>query len=70
VFYHIILKCSVLIDLKIGEVELNDIGQMNMYLRYFSAEENRKDDNEPIGIVLTKEKEDIYGKLCKIRNDK
>ncbi len=59
VFYHIILKCYVLIDLKIGEVEHNDIGQMNMYLGYFSAEENRKDDNEPIGIVLTKEKEDI-----------
>ncbi|MEA3450417.1 MAG: PDDEXK nuclease domain-containing protein [Bacteroidota bacterium] len=59
VFYHIILKCYVLIDLKIGEVEHNDIGQMNMYLGYFSAEENRKDDNEPIGILLTKEKEDI-----------
>ncbi len=59
VFYHIVLKCYVLIDLKIGEVEHNDLGQMNMYLGYFSAEENRKDDNEPIGIVLTKEKEEI-----------
>ena len=64
VFYHIILKCYVLIDLKVGEVEHNDLGQMNMYLGYFSAEENREDDNEPIGIVLTKEKEDIMIKYA------
>ena len=65
VFYHIILKCYVLIDLKIGEVEHNDIGQMNMYLGYFAEEENREDDNEPIGIVLTKEKEDIMIKYAR-----
>ncbi len=65
VFYHIILKCYILIDLKIGEVEHNDIGQMNMYLGYFSAEENREDDNEPIGIVLSKEKEDIMIKYAR-----
>jgi predicted nuclease of restriction endonuclease-like (RecB) superfamily len=65
VFYHIILKCYVLIDLKIGEVEHNDLGQMNMYLGYFAEEENREDDNEPIGIVLTKEKEDIMIKYAR-----
>lgn len=52
VFYHRILKCFVLIDLKRGEVEHNDIGQMNMYLNYFRKEENTEGDNEPIGIVL------------------
>lgn len=65
VFYHIILKCYVLIDLKIGEVEHNDLGQMNMYLGYFAEEENREDDNEPIGIVLSREKEDIMIKYAR-----
>jgi predicted nuclease of restriction endonuclease-like (RecB) superfamily len=52
VFYHRILKCFVLIDLKRGEIEHNDIGQMNMYLNYFAKEENTEGDNPPIGIVL------------------
>jgi predicted nuclease of restriction endonuclease-like (RecB) superfamily len=52
VFYHRILKCFVLIDLKQGEIEHNDIGQMNLYLNYFRKEENTADDNPPIGIVL------------------
>lgn len=52
VFYHRILKCFVLIDLKRGEIEHNDIGQMNLYLNYFKQEENTEDDIEPIGIVL------------------
>jgi predicted nuclease of restriction endonuclease-like (RecB) superfamily len=52
VFYHIILKCYILIDLKRGEVEHGDIGQMNFYLNYFRKEVNTETDNEPIGIVL------------------
>ncbi|QCR21649.1 YhcG family protein [Pontibacter sp. SGAir0037] len=52
VFYHRILKCFVLIDLKRGEIEHNDIGQMNLYLNYFAKEENVEGDNPPIGIVL------------------
>lgn len=52
VFYHYKLKCFVLIDLKRGEIEHGDIGQMNLYLNYFKQEENSEDDNEPIGIVL------------------
>lgn len=52
VFYHRILKCFVLVDLKRGEVNHQDIGQMNMYLNYFRKEENVDGDNEPIGIVL------------------
>ena len=59
VFYHRILKCFVLIDLKIKEVEHNDIGQMNLYLNYFKAEENVEDDNEPIGIILSAEKDEV-----------
>ena len=59
VFYHRILKCFVLIDLKRGEIEHNDIGQMNLYLNYFKQEENTEDDNEPIGIVLGAYKDQI-----------
>ena len=59
VFYHRILRCFVLIDLKIREVKHNDIGQMNMYMGYFANEENVKDDNPPIGIILSKEKDEL-----------
>jgi len=59
VFYHRILKCFVLIDLKRGEIEHNDIGQMNMYLNYFNKEENTEGDNMPIGIVLGAYKDQI-----------
>jgi predicted nuclease of restriction endonuclease-like (RecB) superfamily len=59
VFYHRILKCFVLIDLKTKHVKHQDIGQMNMYLNYFKAEENTEGDNQPIGIVLGADKNDI-----------
>ncbi len=58
-FYHRILKCFVLIDLKLSEVDHKDIGQMNMYLNYFKKEESSKNDNNPIGIILTARKDDI-----------
>lgn len=51
-FYHRILKCFVLIDLKRGEIDHQDVGQMNLYLNYFKKEENVADDNEPVGIIL------------------
>lgn len=52
VFYHRILKCFVLIDLKRGEVHHEDIGQMNMYLNYYREEMNTEGDTEPVGIVM------------------
>jgi predicted nuclease of restriction endonuclease-like (RecB) superfamily len=59
VFYHRILKCFVLIDLKRGEIDHQDIGQMNLYLNYFRKEENTEGDNPPIGIVLGAYKDHI-----------
>ncbi|TAE75261.1 MAG: DUF1016 domain-containing protein [Bacteroidetes bacterium] len=59
VFYHRILKCFVLIDLKLQKVSYGDIGQMNMYINYFKTEENVEDDNEPIGIILSARKNDV-----------
>jgi hypothetical protein len=51
-FYHCILKCYVLIDLKRGTIDHQDIGQMNLYLNYVKKEVNMPDDNEPVGIIL------------------
>jgi predicted nuclease of restriction endonuclease-like (RecB) superfamily len=59
VFYHRILKCFVLIDLKREEAGYEDIGQMNMYMGYFAKEENVEGDNPPIGIVLSKGKDEL-----------
>ena len=59
VFYHRILKCFILIDLKINEVNHADIGQMNTYLNYFKSEECSEGDNPPIGIVLAAEKDHV-----------
>ncbi|MCB0596619.1 MAG: DUF1016 domain-containing protein [Lewinellaceae bacterium] len=58
VFYNFYLKCFVLIDLKIGELTHQDIGQMDMYVRYY--EDNRKveGDNPTIGIILCSEKDE------------
>jgi predicted nuclease of restriction endonuclease-like (RecB) superfamily len=58
-FYHRILKCFVLIDLKVNDVKHQDIGQMNMYLNYFITEENVEDDNPPIGIILSTKKDEV-----------
>ncbi len=59
VFYHRILRCFVLIDLKLGDVQHHDIGQMNMYLGYFAKEENIEGDNPPIGIILSRNKDEL-----------
>ncbi len=64
VFYHRILKCFVLIDLKKGEAGYDDVGQMNMYLGYFENEMNVEGDNPPIGIVLAREKDELLIKYA------
>ena len=52
VFYNYILKCFVLIDLKIGDLTHQDLGQMQMYVHYYERELMNEGDNPPIGIVL------------------
>ena len=56
VFYHRILKCHVLLDLKIGTFDHSDAGQMNMYVNYFTENEMTEGDNPPIGIILCAQK--------------
>jgi predicted nuclease of restriction endonuclease-like (RecB) superfamily len=55
-FYNRILKCFVLIDLKIGEIKHQDLGQMQMYVNYYDREVRLEDENKTIGIVLCKDK--------------
>jgi predicted nuclease of restriction endonuclease-like (RecB) superfamily len=64
VFYHRILKCFVLIDLKKETAGYEDVGQMNMYLGYFENEENTEGDNPPIGIVLARDKDELQIKYA------
>lgn len=59
VFYNKILKCYVLIDLKIGQMKAEYAGQMNMYLNYYNEEINDDYDNKPIGIILCKSKKEV-----------
>jgi len=56
VFYNRLLKCFVVIDLKIGELKHQDIGQMMMYVNYFDRVEKTDDENLTIGIILCKDK--------------
>ncbi|GHV72691.1 hypothetical protein AGMMS49928_30070 [Spirochaetia bacterium] len=64
VFYNKILKAYVLIDLKMGHLKPEDIGQMNMYLNYYNTEVNDKDDQKPIGIVLCADKHDVMAEYA------
>ncbi len=68
VFYHVKLKCYVLIDLKIGEVEHEHIGQMKLYLGYYTKEVNEETDNEPIGLILSEEKDDIMVEYAMLKD--
>ena len=56
VFYHYILKCFVLIDLKIDDLTHQDLGQMQMYVNYYTREMKNEGDNPPIGIILCADK--------------
>ena len=56
VFYHRILKCHVLVDLKIGAFSHADAGQMNVYLNYYREQEMTEGDNPPVGLILCAQK--------------
>ncbi|MCL2232890.1 MAG: PDDEXK nuclease domain-containing protein [Treponema sp.] len=62
VFYNYILKCFVLIDLKTGKLTHQDLGQMQMYVNYYTRELMNEGDNPPIGIVLCADKSEAVVK--------
>ncbi|ATV67841.1 PDDEXK nuclease domain-containing protein [Fusobacterium pseudoperiodonticum] len=63
VFYNRLLKCFVLIDLKIGEVTHQDLGQMQMYVNYYDRCVKLPDENDTIGIIICKDKNNTLVKL-------
>lgn len=58
VFYNTLLKCYVLIDLKIGKLTHRDIGQMQMYVHYYDRELKQRDDNPTVGLILCEDKKE------------
>lgn len=63
VFYNYILKCFVLIDLKTGDLTHQDIGQMQMYVNYYTRELMNEGDNPPIGLLLCATKSDTLVRM-------
>lgn len=63
VFYNRLLKCFVLIDLKIGEVTHQDLGQMQMYVNYYDRYVKLDDENKTIGIIICRDKNDTLVKM-------
>ena len=70
VFYHSILKCHVLIDLKIGKLTHGDVGQMDSYIRMFDALYKSDDDNPTIGIILCSQKNEAIVKYSVLNDEK
>lgn len=69
VFYNYITKCFVLIDLKTGDLMHQDIGQMQMYVNYYTRHMMNEGDNPPIGILLCAQKSDTLIKLTLPENN-
>ena len=70
VFYNYITKCFVLIDLKTGDLTHQDIGQMQMYVNYYTREMMNEGDNPPVGILLCADKSDTLVKYTLPENDR
>jgi predicted nuclease of restriction endonuclease-like (RecB) superfamily len=58
VFYHTVLKCFVLIDLKVGKLTHQDLGQIQLYVNYFDRERRTEGDNPTLGLILCTDKND------------
>ena len=70
VFYNRLLKCFVIIDLKIGELEHGDLGQMQMYVNYYDRQVKSKAENLTIGIIICKNKKDAIVEITLPKNQK
>ncbi|MCG6842235.1 PDDEXK nuclease domain-containing protein [Fusobacterium nucleatum] len=64
VFYNKILRSYILIELKMGKLMPEAVGQLNMYLNYYKSEINDETDNEPIGIILCTDKDNIQAEYA------
>ena len=70
VFYNCILKCYVLIDLKLGELSYQDIGQMDGYIRLYEEQYRKEDDNPTLGIVLCSKRNEAIVKYSVLHESK
>ncbi len=70
VFYNYILKCFVLVELKMGKLSYKDIGQMDFYVRYYEKELKLEGDNPTIGLLLCADKDDSMVKYTLLDDSK
>jgi predicted nuclease of restriction endonuclease-like (RecB) superfamily len=69
VFYNRILQCFVLVDLKIGEISHQDLGQMQMYVNYYDRKIKLENENKTIGIILCKKKNETLVEITLPENN-
>ena len=69
VFYNRLLKCFVIIDLKMGKITHQDIGQMQMYVNYYDRDIKGKDENKTVGILLSTKKNETVVKYTLPENN-
>ncbi|MCK4553602.1 DUF1016 family protein [Candidatus Parcubacteria bacterium] len=70
VFYNRLLKCFVIIDLKIGKLTHQDLGQLQMYVHYYDREVKQEEENYTIGILLCADKKDAVVKYILPKDNK
>jgi len=70
VFYNYLLKCFVLVDLKIGKLTPQDIGQMDFYVRYYEEEMQKEGDNPTIGLILCADKNSAMAKYTLLKGSR
>lgn len=70
VFYNYILKCFVLVDLKLGKLTHQDVGQMDMYVRMFDDLQRRQDDNPTVGLILCAERDEVVARYSVLNEGK
>lgn len=70
VFYHAVLKCYVIIDLKMGKLSHADVGQMESYIHMFDALQKRDYDNPTIGLILCSEKNEAIARYSSLADGK
>jgi len=70
VFYNYILKCFILVDLKVGKLAHQDIGQMDLYVRYYEDQVKQESDNPTIGLILCTEKNETIVKYSVLKESK
>jgi hypothetical protein len=69
VFYNRLLRCFVLVDLKLGKLTHQDLGQMQMYVNFFDRFQRAEHEAKTVGIVLCSEKNDAMAKITLPENN-